>query len=145
VSKPIRTADLFAAIEAVMPHGDDAHEPAQDQAPGTPTTLDQAELLRMLGNDGALLRKLYLLFATEAPRRIVEAREALSANDAKALRNAAHVLAGSAGNLRAQAVHEGAKHLEQLARAGDLASAPEVLDTLERDLGTALAAMAGRA
>jgi signal transduction histidine kinase/CheY-like chemotaxis protein/HPt (histidine-containing phosphotransfer) domain-containing protein len=145
VSKPIRTADLLAAIEAVMPHGDDAHEPAQDQAPGTPTTLDQAELLRMLGGDGALLRKLYLLFATEAPRRIVEAREALSANDVKALRNAAHVLAGSAGNLRAQAVHEGAKHLEQLARAGDLASAPEVLDTLERDLGTALAAMAGRA
>jgi CheY-like chemotaxis protein len=101
VSKPIRTADLFAAIEAVMPQGDDAHERAQEDAPGTPTTLDQAELLRMLGDDGALLRQLYLLFTTEGPRRIVEAREALSANDAKSLQNAAHVLAGSAGNLRA--------------------------------------------
>jgi CheY-like chemotaxis protein/HPt (histidine-containing phosphotransfer) domain-containing protein len=142
VSKPIRIADLLAAIEAVMPHGDDAPAPARDDAPGTPKTLDQAELLRMLDGEGTLLQKLYLLFATEGPRRIVEAREALSANDAKALRNAAHLLAGSAGNLRAYAVHEGAKHLEQLARAGDLTTAPEVLDTLERDLGTALAAMA---
>ena len=122
VAKPLRSNELFAAIDALLgPAG----------SPGTPATpeaaapeagpLDAASLLAGFGGNRTLLGEVIDMFLADTPRLLSEARGALERGDAAALAASAHALKGSLG-LFAQTggAYEAARSVELAARAGDL-------------------------
>ena len=121
VSKPIRPAALYAAMEAAMAqqptpaHEDEAQPPAQ--------VLDEQGLIEVVLSDPQLLKELAGLFVEDSPRRLADIHAALEAGDAPSLQHAAHALKGSAGTLCGRSTADAALRIEKLAERGDLAQA----------------------
>ena len=93
LSKPVRAAELFAALDPVRP----AHEvsrPAQPADGGRTSLLDPVTLLATCGDDADGLRELCQDLRTYAPARLAEVVDALRAQDGPRLREAAHKLCG---------------------------------------------------
>jgi len=117
LTKPIVQEDLFRAIE---------------ESPGaaSPLVLPDAfgaALIRSLGGDRSLARRLVGVFLTEAPKLLDAAQHGLDRRDAAALTSAAHRLAGAVGNFPAPAILAAAQRLEDRARAGMLDEALPLL------------------
>jgi response regulator RpfG family c-di-GMP phosphodiesterase len=128
LSKPIRAADLFAAIDryAVGPVGDSVLSPASVRA--------------ACGGDDGLLRDLVELYRRRAPALLAKVREAVSAGDAAALERAAHACKGVVATFSEPAA-AAARKLEHLGRSGHLSGADgvcrelgELLDRLDAEL-----------
>ena len=131
LAKPLRAAELFAAIERVIP----ARSVAQP-APGGGGLLAPAVLLAACDNDAEALRARCEDFRAYLPGRLAEAGDALRAGDAPRLREAAHKLCGllSVFSTAAAAV---ASNLEDEAAGGRLnESGPleERLEVMAREL-----------
>jgi signal transduction histidine kinase/DNA-binding response OmpR family regulator len=142
VSKPIRTSDLVAAIEAVLPETAGGPEAAADGAEGV---VDREELLQRVLGDRDLLRELIGLFLEACPGQLAAIRAAVSAGDAGALERAAHAFKGSVGHFAARDAFELALRLELMGQKGELEGAPETCSALEvavERLRPALAAVA---
>jgi HPt (histidine-containing phosphotransfer) domain-containing protein len=92
-------------------------ESDQDWSPGAALDPESIARLRRLGGE-ALASKMASLFLGLAPDRIRTARAGLEAGDSDAVRNAAHSLKSSAGNIGAYAVLEAAGRLEDAAERG---------------------------
>jgi HPt (histidine-containing phosphotransfer) domain-containing protein len=84
---------------------------------GSPLDPEAIARLRRLGGD-SLAASLAALFLDLAPRRLAAARAALDADDADAVRRAAHSLKSSAGNVGAFVLLEAAGQLETAAEEG---------------------------
>lgn len=97
-----------------------------------PFDLDLA--LARAGGDMDLLKELATLFLTDGPKRLSEAKAALSRGDGSTLSRAAHTLKGAAGLFGATAVTRAAAELEELRRAGDRRRAKRVCADLEAAL-----------
>ncbi|MDE3110053.1 MAG: response regulator, partial [Acidobacteriota bacterium] len=133
VTKPIRTADLFAAIERVTgskatPQGN------QRAAMNGMETLDVAAALERVEGDRDLLEELVHLFIEESPKAMEEMRQALGERDARRLERLAHTLKGSSGSLGANRVSQAALLLEMRARSGALENAGELMAALQAEL-----------
>jgi PAS domain S-box-containing protein len=149
VTKPLRPADLLAALAALVPEaacGFVAPPPNEPPAsPGPPElhrVLNWDEALGRLGGDQDLFRDLAGTFLAQCPRWMADLRAALDARDAGRLRAAAHPLKGSLGTFAATGAVAAAQRLEMLGRDGCLAGAPEALAELEREIARLTAALA---
>jgi PAS domain S-box-containing protein len=141
VSKPIEDDALWRAIAAHAPAlWAEPRKPAPAGAgQGTETTagsaasevFNRAALLKKLGGDAQLLTEILRLFRRDCARLMGDLHDALNRGDAARLSRAAHTLKGTLGNLSAAAAAEAARRLEVLARAGDLAEAAGVYQTLD--------------
>ncbi|MBT0959840.1 response regulator [Denitromonas iodatirespirans] len=80
--------------------------------------VDVAALLRRLGGNEALVRRLLRDFASSAPDYAAACARAVQARDAEALDAAAHALKGMAANISAEAVRQAAAALEGALAAG---------------------------
>ena len=129
LAKPIRTVDLFAAIDRVVSaHGGTRPAPTHD---GDQTRLlDPVVLLASCGDDPECLRELCQDFQIYAPARLAEVCDALRSQNAARLRETAHKLCGllsafstMAGNL--------ASDLEDHAARGELDQARPLVERLE--------------
>jgi PAS domain S-box-containing protein len=87
LSKPVRTADLWAAMDRVVP----ARTPTEHLRPGL---LDPRVLLAASGSDAAVLEKICQAFRSRLPDHLAAVRDALWERDAARLREAAHKLCG---------------------------------------------------
>ena len=103
------------------------------------SAIDRAELLNRLGDDRELIAEVVDLFVADRATLLGDLRRALSANDPKATREAAHRLKGVLATLAASAAAASAQRLEELARKGDLGAVPSMLDGLEREVDAAQA------
>src|SRR5260370_11882475 len=145
VSKPIRPAALYAAIDEAI-----ARQPAsapEQAAPHTSQVLDEEGLIALVSSDGQLIRELAGLFLEDSPQRLAEIRSALESGDLFLLRNAAHTLKGSAGSLCGPSAADTALRIEMLAEEGDLAQARVLYPALNEEvskLQQALTRLAGR-
>jgi two-component system, sensor histidine kinase and response regulator len=129
VSKPIRAQELFETIERV------AVPIALEQEPSAPTeVLDLSAALSRVGDDRELLGELASLFLEEAPRLTQDIAAAIAANDARALRAAAHSLKGAVDNFAAKGAFAAAWRLETMGRNGNLFGAAETFAELETEL-----------
>tara|TARA_R110000868_G_scaffold13894_10_gene64896 strand:- start:139049 stop:142414 length:3366 start_codon:yes stop_codon:yes gene_type:complete len=150
IHKPFTLADLtrilgrFCADQAV------AAETAPAQAPTTgPDTADTTDLLdpgirRELAAMAAngrpdFVEKVEGLYAVNAPLRVADIRDALTAGDAEALARAAHALKSMSLSLGASRVSALASQIETDARSGDTTSVDP--DALEALIARTLAAM----
>jgi CheY-like chemotaxis protein len=128
LAKPVRPAELFAALE----EGD------------LRAVLDRDGLLRYVDGDPELLQRVVGRFRKNGPALVSAARDAVARADAPALLFAAHKLKGALGALQAPRALAAAGRLEGLARANSLAGASAALIELEdavEDLRPALAAL----
>jgi HPt (histidine-containing phosphotransfer) domain-containing protein len=131
VSKPIRQEELLKAIgECVPPLA------GSDILPGgrADRTLGRTTLLARIGGNTELLVEILGLFRSECPRLVGELHDAVLHRDAERIRQAAHTLKGTLGNLSASDAFAAALRLEQLASGGDLADADEAFAVLREQI-----------
>jgi two-component system sensor histidine kinase/response regulator len=129
LAKPIQAADLWAAIDRIV----DARPTTDPPGSGL---LDSRVLLAACGGDGVILEKICLAFRARLPEQVTAVRNALQAQDAPRLREAAHKLSGMVAAF--STVTGGvASDLEDRAARGQLEEAPvlvERLETMAREL-----------
>ena len=137
IAKPIKPAELFAAIERVMgaaKGGDGVEgEPCIDLGDDGEVA-NLAATLELLDGDESALQQLISLFFTDLERNRKALEQAQRANDFAGIRNLAHSIKGAAGVFHAEAVVVAAQHLEQAGKSEDGAGVgrglPELLSAL---------------
>jgi PAS domain S-box-containing protein len=107
LAKPVRAAELFAAIDRLV-SGQGTRRPVESEGGGAsragPTDLlDPAALLAACGGDAELLRKMCRHFQTFVPARLAELSEALRERNSTRLQEAAHKLGGMVSSFSATA------------------------------------------
>ncbi|MBX9790463.1 MAG: Hpt domain-containing protein [Pirellulales bacterium] len=104
----------------------------QHEPPGSVAAFDATMVLTRIGADMNLFAELVEMFIEDTPPLFAEIRSALGSADQSRLILAAHTLCGAIGNFTVAGPYELAKQLELLARANDLESARNSVDTLVR-------------
>jgi two-component system sensor histidine kinase/response regulator len=129
LAKPIRRAELFAAIERVLA-GRTADAAAEEETSAEADgLLDAATLLKSCDGDAVLLSQMIVVFRKTAPAHLAEVGAALRARHAAQLRQSAHKLRGLLLAFSADAA-AAALALEQQATAGQLDGAEDQFTTL---------------
>jgi CheY-like chemotaxis protein len=102
LAKPVRAAELFAAIDRVVAGKGDPRPVASGA--GVPAKLiDSAALLAACDGDAELLRKMCRHFQTFVPDRLAEVSEALRSRNTPRLGEAVHKLGGMVSSFSAPA------------------------------------------
>jgi HPt (histidine-containing phosphotransfer) domain-containing protein len=122
-TKPIRPADLLAAIDRVLRTHSSRPSRRRD-------LLDAPVLLAACGGDPTLLRKMCQTLAARVSEHLAALREALRDQDAPRLREAAHKCCGMLSELSA-AADDLAGSLEDLAAGTQLEKTAPILEQLE--------------
>lgn len=167
LTKPIREAELHAALERVIAHLEEkgyvlppmrkARRINLVYASPTPTTeaivpsgLSETELLAILGESvdnpadpssqmpPEALQRIAAQFFADTPSRLVEIRRALDPPDATTLARAAHSLKSTALYVKANALSSLGAKMEHLADVGQLAAIPCLLALAEAEFATLL-------
>jgi two-component system, sensor histidine kinase and response regulator len=116
VTKPVEADRLFEAVETAA------------------GTFDPRAAVARFGGDGKLLRELIDLFLADCPRMVADVKSAIDAQDAEALRQAAHALKGSVANFAAASAVDAARRLERMGKDGDLSGATAAFGELDAAL-----------
>ncbi|MGO9923069.1 MAG: Hpt domain-containing protein [Isosphaeraceae bacterium] len=111
VAKPVRQADLHAALEAI-------HRPRKVAEHSAIEAL-----INVCGGDDEFARELSTCFLESAPRCLARIEEALRSSDAQTLAEEAHGLNGMSRTIGAESQGLACAELEEAARRGDLAVA----------------------
>lgn len=137
VSKPIRVAELFAAIDRALKRKAPSHRSASQQKR---SSLEAAEVLDLhtaldgAGGDRDLLEELARLFIEGYPVAMEGIRRALRDGDAHLLQRLAHTMKGSSANCGADRVSQAALALDMQARSEALEGADKLIETLQAEL-----------
>jgi len=130
VAKPIDRALLFRTLRRHLP-----------SAGAAPREVDEAGARSRLGLGPEAYARILARFRETLPALLSSLREALAAGDREAATRHAHSLAGSAGNVGAEALHGAAKRLEGALRDGAAEAAGE-LSAVEEGAASVLASPA---
>jgi len=114
LAKPVRAAELFAALDRAV-SGGGVPGPVETDAGIPAGLLDPAALLAACDGDDELLRKMCRHFRTFVPGRLAEVTKALRDDNSPRLREAAHKLGGMVSSFSATAAEAAAL----LGRLGD--------------------------
>jgi CheY-like chemotaxis protein/HPt (histidine-containing phosphotransfer) domain-containing protein len=139
LSKPVRAADLFAAIDRAV-SGVGAPRPVEpeEDVPGGP--IDEETLLAACDGDDELLRKMGRHFQAFVPGRLAEVGEALRDRDAARLREAGHKLGGMVSSFSATAAAAAAL-LGRLGSEGKIEEAMQTHSRLTEIVGELIAVL----
>jgi signal transduction histidine kinase/CheY-like chemotaxis protein/HPt (histidine-containing phosphotransfer) domain-containing protein len=122
VAKPIRQAELFAALRRALDEA--AEEPEASEPPEESSdTLSQGVVnwsaaLEMAQGDEQLLKELVTIALDETPSLLAEMQSAIDRRDAATLQRAAHTLKSQFGMFGAAVAEHLAYHIENTARDG---------------------------
>jgi HPt (histidine-containing phosphotransfer) domain-containing protein len=129
LTKPIRPAELLAAIDRLVP-APGVSRPVQPAAGEPVSLLDPIAVLRACGDDEEALRGMCRAFQTYVPERLAEVGDALRGKDAPRLREAAHKLCALLYAF-STAAGDVASDLEDRAAQGRLEEARPLVEQLE--------------
>ena len=157
VSKPVRPAELVAALERQLavsqtapslteaPDGEDKGlQPLVIRASADSSctaVFDKRILLNTLGGDEGTLREVLTLFLADMPQQIGKLEEAIKVRDAETATRQAHTLKGAAANVGGSLLRECAAELEQLGREHRLDVMAEGLEDLREQFAAVCAAV----
>jgi len=130
VAKPVRRAELFAAIERILSNrpamdplqvafSDCGMEKENGDSAILSDLLDAALLLTACDGDAGLLEQMIAVFRASIPGHLSSMADGLANHDAKAVRESAHKLCGLVSAFSSTA-DETARRLEHAAAVGDL-------------------------
>jgi HPt (histidine-containing phosphotransfer) domain-containing protein len=92
------------------------------------------ERLREIGDgDVAFLKDVFSAFESDTTQRLVAMRQTLAAGDLTGLKRAAHTVKGSGLNVGASQLAASSLQLEQMAGAGKLDGAAELIGRIEEE------------
>jgi two-component system sensor histidine kinase/response regulator len=128
LSKPIRSAELVAAIERVLA-GRPASEPPPESSPEPGILVDPDTLLAACDDDPVLLDKLISIFQNSTPGLLARVQEAIARQDAAQLRESAHQLRGLLSPFSPEAA-QAAALVEAMGAGGVLGAAASSFETL---------------
>jgi len=133
-SKPLRSQEIFAAIDGLLPGGKTASRiPAASRE--TPETVwDPTTTLAEVEGDRKVLLKLIGRFLDQYPKVLSEIRSSVSQRDSAMLERGSHKLKGSVSHFGARNAYEAARRLEEMGRNGDLVGAEEATVVLETEI-----------
>ena len=123
LTKPIRPADLLAAIDRVLRTYPSPRSRSFD-------LLDAPVLMAACGGDPTLLRRMCQTLTTRVPEHLAALRDSLRDQDAPRLREAAHKCCGMLSEF-STAAGDLAGSLEDLAAGTQLDNAAPILEQLE--------------
>jgi hypothetical protein len=129
LTKPIRPAELLAAIDRLAP-APGASRPVQPAAGEHVGLLDPVAVLRACGDDEEVLRRMCRAFQTYLPGQLADVSDALRGRDAPRLREAAHKLCPLLSAF-STAAGDVASDLEGHAARGRLDEARPLVERLE--------------
>jgi protein-histidine pros-kinase len=134
VSKPVRSAELFRAVEECA--GTGCAGPVADAVaeadPGK--TFDEAHFRRSIG-DLPLMKQLLEIFPEDTDAFLRDADAAIAGRDTSALYRAAHSLRGMIGNYSAPRASEAIRSTCDLAQDGKLEEAAVAYQQARGELG----------
>lgn len=133
LSKPIRPQELDEVLDAYVVLERVHLKPTMLPAPHEPSIITP-ELLERIDGDRAFLSELLDLLRENYPKQISAAREAARTSDSATLERVGHALKGALGNLAAPISTRLAEELESMGRIGDVQSAANTVDALEKEL-----------
>jgi len=134
--KPIKREHLLKAIRASLKSAAVLESPAE-KAPLEPTSepsLDLQTVLRRCSNKPALAEKVLGKLSSQARQSMENIETSINAADSAQVARIAHGLKGAAGMAAAGALAEIAGRMEQIANAGDLTAANEILGSLQAEV-----------
>ncbi|BBO85580.1 hypothetical protein DSCO28_61460 [Desulfosarcina ovata subsp. sediminis] len=146
VPKPIASATLRKTILRILPVAAPAPA-ASEAAAGTDAGADLAVLMEAFNNDGTFFKDVAGMFISDYPPMLETIEKAIDAKDVELVSRTAHALKGMARNFQADTAAATALKLEQVAAAGRLDGAGELIRQLAAELGrfeTHLKAMMAR-
>lgn len=132
LSKPIRPADLYEAVEKFMepdatPSDASTSNAAGGADAGQTEVFDRPRMLERLGDDNELLEEILELFVVDAPSQMQNLEEAIATGEAELVTRHAHTLKGQAANIAANKMREASYAVEQAGKSGDIGKATELL------------------
>jgi len=129
IYKPFKKNVLIAGLENIFTNGNMVSrlttpqividESDQDTATDEPI-LDPNAIIQLIGNDPAMVREFIQIFLDDIPGQIMKLEKALEDNDWNQLRNQAHRIKGSAGDVGGKRLYRVALEVEHSARDGEL-------------------------
>ena len=133
VSKPIRVDSLVRAMRNCLGGGQEKTEKPMSKTEGEldPKALEQ--LLDVIGGDREAFKDLVQSFLDDGPDLVRRLKQAVAANDADAMRRAAHTLKGSATDFGAVALAGLCREIEALGRAGEVPPAAAKVEAAARE------------
>ncbi|HXA86865.1 MAG TPA: response regulator [Candidatus Dormibacteraeota bacterium] len=127
ICKPVKPAELFAAIEKVT-FSESGNSGWEERV------VHWADVLERTGGDRGFLAELISLFLDQQAQLLRAIESAVDAGDGNKLEHAAHALRGAIGNFSNQEAYKASLRLERLARAGMLSVVNQPLADLKRGL-----------
>ena len=128
LTKPIRPAELLAAIDRVLAGRPASEAPlASSTEPGI--LVDPDTLLAACDDDPVLLDKLIRIFQNNVPGSLARVQEAITRQDPAHLRESAHQLRGLLSTFSPKAA-QAAALLEAMGAGGELGDAASTFETL---------------
>ena len=150
LAKPVKPADLAAALSRWIPEGPATPANAAPAQPAEPEeepstepqepALDAAVLESLRQIDEGLIEELIGLFMEDTPGRIEAMRMAIAVGDPKEMWQNAHALKGSCGNMGAKLMSGFCLEIEMLGKSGSIEGAASLLIKLEREFNRVQAA-----
>jgi CheY-like chemotaxis protein len=147
LTKPYSAADLWATMDRVLRKGESGNrkDEKEEASPANSSSamglIDPVVLLAACGGDPAMLRKMCRSLQSRVPEYLAAIRDALHAQDALRLREAAHKFYGMLSAF-STAAGDQAADLEDLAARRLLPEALPIVEQLDR-CATELARLAG--
>ena len=141
VSKPVRSKELFDAVEGFLATPPDLGSRDPDEIQPLERVFERGVALARVQGDEELLQEITEIFLEEAPGLLSDIRETIDRRDSQALQRAAHKLKGSVGYFGVGETAVQAGRLEAMGKGDDLAMADQAyaelrdgIALLEREL-----------
>jgi signal transduction histidine kinase/CheY-like chemotaxis protein len=139
VSKPIKTRELFEAIDGLEISGsigwsNGGSNTAVAGAGDAEEPFNRKEALDLAEGDEELLLEITGVFLEGCPSSVAKIQQAIESGDTRALAAAAHSLRGAIANFGAKSAVSAARKLEMMAREGNLNEAPQTFEELSSEI-----------
>jgi PAS domain S-box-containing protein len=131
IPKPIRAAQLFETIDAVLTK---LRQSRPSQEVSSESKVDWEQALDVVQGDRELLKEIAETYLDEYPRMLQQVRDSIGDRDSTTLQRAAHTLKGSMRYFGATDAFDCAYELESMGREGRFEGADDALRRLESEL-----------
>jgi PAS domain S-box-containing protein len=133
--KPVKSKDLYALIDKLLPdgrivaeNGDEEKKPAENK------TVDLEIALQAVGGDKELLLEALSIFIEQDyPEQLKQLKEGVESLNAQKIKAAAHSIKGNARTFGGMILGDIAQHIEEKGRIGNLEGTIGLIDNLEAE------------